>query len=437
MAIVLGSLGGLFVVLRLYGAMAKPHPELVRKCMHIGMGLVTLGFPWLFAQTWPVWALAAAAVAALVGVRRIQAVRNTFGQVIHGVNRESTGEICFPIAVAAVFELAQGNWVLYVVPILLLTLADALAALIGVRYGKVHYSTTEGTTKSVEGSVTFFLVAFIATEVVVLLGSGMGRAETLLVAVQVGIVLAMVEAVAWKGLDNLFVPLVTFAILQDGMWRSVPDLATRLGVLALLALVIWWRRRHTTLDTSGLVAAVLIAFVTWMVGGAAWLVAPLVTTLSYALIWPSIEGERPPRHNAQAVLAVSAAALVVLYFKTRMPDVDWLYLSVTSYAIQLAFIGRAGSPRPRGPEGGWMRIITVSIVGWAIALVPYVVMYAGAVVEIVRAALALPIVLITAIVFARRYRHVEADPWRPGRWVMQGVLGIAGTLLAVAPWLWF
>lgn len=437
MAIVLGSLGGLFVALRLYGLLAQPHPELLRKGMHIGMGLVTLSFPWLFAQTWPVWVLAAVAITALVGVRRIRALRSTFGQVIHGVKRDSTGEICFPVAVAAVFELAQGNWVLYVVPILLLTLADALAALIGMRYGKLHYSTTEGTTKSIEGSAAFFLVAFIATEVVVLLGSDMGRAETLLVAVQVGIVVAMVEAVAWKGLDNLFVPLVTFAILHHGMWRSVPDLATRLGVLALLAAVIWARRRQTTLDTSGLVAAVLVAFVTWTIGGPAWLVAPLVAMLSYALIWPTIEGEQPPRHNAQAVLAINAAALIVLYFKTRMPDVDWLYLSVASYAIQLALIGRAGSPRPRGPQGGWTRIVTVSIIGWAIVFVPYVVMYAGALVEIVRAALALPIVLVAAIVFARRYRHVEADPWRLERWIMQGAVGIGGTLLAVAPWLWF
>jgi phytol kinase len=436
-ATVLGILGALFIALRAYGAIAKPHPEILRKAMHIGMGLVTLSFPWVFATSWPVWLLAGLAVAALVGVRRIRVVRESFGEVIHGVKRESTGELLFPIAVAAVFELAQGNWVFYVVPILLLALADALAALIGVRYGKVHYSTVEGTTKSIEGSVAFFLVAFIATEVVVLLGSDMGRAETLLVALQVGIVLAMVEAVAWKGLDNLFVPLVTFAILQHGMWRSVPDLATRLAVLAALAAVIWVRRRHTTLDPSGLVAAVLVGFVTWTVGGATWLVAPMIAMLSYALLWPSIEEGEPPRHNAQAVLAVNAAALGVLYFRTRMPDVDWLYLSVASYAIQLAFIGRAGSPRPKGPRGGWTRIVTVSIVGWAIVFVPYVILYAGALAEIVRAALALPIVLVAAIVFAHRYRHVEADPWRPARWIMQGVLGIGGTLLAVAPWLWF
>lgn len=436
-ATVLAILGALFVVLRAYGAVAKPHPELLRKAMHIGMGLVTLSFPWVFTTSWPVWLLAGLALAALIGVRRIRAVRESFGAVIHGVERDSTGELLFPVAVAAVFELARGDWVLYVVPILLLALADALAALIGVRYGKIHYSTVEGTTKSIEGSVAFLVVAFIATEVVVLLGSEMGRAETLLVALQVGVVLAMVEAVAWKGLDNLFVPLVTFAILHHGMLRSVPDLATRLAVLAALAAVIWARRRHTTLDPSGLVAAVLVGFVTWTVGGVAWLVAPMIGMLSYALLWPSIEEGQPPRHNAQAVLAVNAAALAVLYFKTRMADVDWLYLSVASYAIQLAFIGRAGSPRPKGPQGGWRRIVTVSIIGWAIVFVPYVVLYAGATLEILRALAALPIVLVAAVVFAHRYRHVESDPWRPGRWIMQGVVGIGGTLLAVAPWLWF
>lgn len=433
--VVLGILGGLFVGLRVYGLLARPHPELSRKAMHIGMGLVTLTFPWLFLETWPVWLLAGAATAALVAVRRVKALRGSVGQVLHGVKRESLGELCFPVAVAVVFELAHGDVVLYVVPVLLLTLADALAALIGVRYGQVHYSTVEGKTKSIEGSVAFFVVAFNATLIAILFGSDMGRQESVLIALQIGILIAMVEAVAWKGLDNLLVPLAAYALLRHGFWRSVPDLSGQLAVLAVLAIGLGVWRRNTTLDTSGVIAAVLVGFLTWVIGGVAWLVAPVVVFLSYAKIWPQADGAPPAHHNAQAVLAVCAAGLIVLVFKTRLPDVDFLYLSAVAYAIQLAMMGRAGAVRPQGRLGGWKRIVGVSLIAWLVVFVPYVVLYGGVLVEIARSAAALPIVLLSAVVFAGRYRHFLDDWWKPERWIMQAGVGLAGTLLAVAPWL--
>lgn len=287
--VVLGILGGLFAALRVYGIAAKPHPEVLRKAMHIGMGLVTLTFPWLFNETWPVWLLAALAVTALFAVRHVQALRGSVGQVLHGVKRDSTGELCFPIAVATVFELARGDWVLYLVPILLLTLADALAALIGVRYGQMHYSTVEGKTKSIEGSVAFFVVAFNATLITILAGTYIGRIESVFIALQIGILVAMVEAVAWKGLDNLLVPVAAFMLLRYGFWSTVPELTTRLAVLALLVIAIALWRRRTALDASGLIAAVLVGFLTWTIGGAAWLVASLAAFLSYGVIWPQVD----------------------------------------------------------------------------------------------------------------------------------------------------
>src|SRR5262245_59802435 len=36
------------------------HPELVRKLVHIGMGLATLSLPWLFASAWSVVVLTGA-----------------------------------------------------------------------------------------------------------------------------------------------------------------------------------------------------------------------------------------------------------------------------------------------------------------------------------------------------------------------------------------
>ena len=45
---VLLALGVLLGGLTLCRRWAAPHPELLRKLLHAGMGLVTLSFPWLF-----------------------------------------------------------------------------------------------------------------------------------------------------------------------------------------------------------------------------------------------------------------------------------------------------------------------------------------------------------------------------------------------------
>jgi phytol kinase len=68
-ALVLAVLAGLMGGLRLYQTLAAPHPELVRKLLHMGMGLTTLSLPWLFDAAWPVLVLAGLSVVALAALR--------------------------------------------------------------------------------------------------------------------------------------------------------------------------------------------------------------------------------------------------------------------------------------------------------------------------------------------------------------------------------
>ena len=67
MVTVLLILAGLMAALAYFHKNHAPHPELVRKLLHIGMGLVTLSFPYLFDAAWPVIVLAILAVLVLMG----------------------------------------------------------------------------------------------------------------------------------------------------------------------------------------------------------------------------------------------------------------------------------------------------------------------------------------------------------------------------------
>src|SRR5579863_2423241 len=115
---------GMFLVLKLLERYVRPHPELLRKLMHVGMGLIVISFPWLLARTWPVLLLVAISLVVLAVVRFVPTLRDGMGTVLTGVDRVSLGEICFPIAVGAIWILSRGDKILFVVPMLILTLAD-------------------------------------------------------------------------------------------------------------------------------------------------------------------------------------------------------------------------------------------------------------------------------------------------------------------------
>ena len=67
------ALGAMLAALSLYRRLGKPHPELLRKLLHVGMGLTTLLFPWLFADAWPVLGADAAASALATEVAKLSA----------------------------------------------------------------------------------------------------------------------------------------------------------------------------------------------------------------------------------------------------------------------------------------------------------------------------------------------------------------------------
>src|ERR1019366_700109 len=98
--IVLAALGSLLGGLRLYQRWRSPQPELLRKILHVGMGLVAISFPWLFDASWPVLVLGALSLAGMLALRTVKALSASVGTVVSGVGRDSLGEIYFPLAIA-------------------------------------------------------------------------------------------------------------------------------------------------------------------------------------------------------------------------------------------------------------------------------------------------------------------------------------------------
>src|SRR5229473_3067773 len=102
-AVVAGIFAALMTSVKLASRSLRLNPEVSRKLIHIGMGLVTVLFPWLFAEAWAVWVLSLSFVVVLALIRFVAPFQNQFGDVLGGVKRQSWGEFYFPVAVAVVF----------------------------------------------------------------------------------------------------------------------------------------------------------------------------------------------------------------------------------------------------------------------------------------------------------------------------------------------
>jgi phytol kinase len=270
MCFVLSMVVGLMTALRAYKRLRGPHPEVVRKLFHVGAGLCMLLLPYLFGRSLPVLVLAACTILGFVALRRFAALRKRLGGVIDGVERESLGEIYFAFGVGLVFWLADGDALMFAVPVLVLTLADAVAALVGIRYGRARFRVLDGY-KSLEGSTAFLALAFVSIYVPTLVWGAIGAAESFLMAATIAMTVTIAEAFAPRGLDNLVVPVLTFVLLEACGPMPVEQLAFRLAAVATPLTVavlqlapkpwlgdrlegrVWWLRHAASMAIGSLV----------------------------------------------------------------------------------------------------------------------------------------------------------------------------------------
>ena len=91
---------------------------------------------------------------------------------------------------------------------------DALAALVGKRFGKhkIKWKLADGK-KSVEGSLAMFICAFISVLLVLLVRGGVGIPLCLGTAIVAAIVCTVTEMCAKNGLDTVVCPISAMAVI--------------------------------------------------------------------------------------------------------------------------------------------------------------------------------------------------------------------------------
>jgi phytol kinase len=206
--VVLALVGAVFVVASL-ARRAGLGPESTRKLAHFMTTLVILALPTLIHRTASAIALGIGASILIATLRRAR--RLSF---LDDVARSHASEYAFIAAVGIVFVLSRGDALLFRAPILVLGVSDALAAIVGTRWGRHRYEV-RGAKRSWEGSLAFAASAFAVLVASLVLTSRATPLALAFVAI-VAVLVATVEAFTTGGLDNLTIPIATYGLLAVG-----------------------------------------------------------------------------------------------------------------------------------------------------------------------------------------------------------------------------
>ena len=326
---------------------AKLDPEVGRKLVHISLGLYTLTFPFVFVAAWEVWATCLLAVGVFLLARG--SLRESLGGGLHAVKRVSYGELLFAASVALLFWLKDGHFissqqgkahvgaVLYVLPILILTLCDAASAVVGSRYGKRVFRIEEGS-KSVEGVVVFAVTAWLISLIVILLlAPQVGRGEAVLLAFITAVFGALLEAASWRGLDNLFIPLGLYFLLANLLPFGVLDLALVAGAFFIVLIALLRLTAGSGANRHVIAAGATLFFCIWTFSGPYSLITPGAAVAAYFLCVLVLKIERP-EHDALNLLLVVLAVALAFFLASHLFRMDTIYGFNAAFAALTAGI---------------------------------------------------------------------------------------------------
>ena len=195
---------GLLMISEYLWRIRKIRSEFTRKFVHITVG--TFVAFWPFFLSWHYIELLSVAFLVVVSFSRLLYIFHS----IHRVPRKTHGEVLFAIGVGATALITHEPWV-FMVAILHLSLADGLAAVVGTHYQRPGKYKVLNHTKSVLGTLTFWLVSVLILSVYVLLH---GPRDLWPVIIWLPPLAALIENIGIGGSDNLLVPVVVAVVLR-------------------------------------------------------------------------------------------------------------------------------------------------------------------------------------------------------------------------------
>jgi phytol kinase len=184
----------------------KRSTAFTRKFVHVGVGMWVVGTVLLFQS----WQAAIIPPLTFIIINYISYRQDLF-KGMEQSDKRNLGTVYFPISFAIVIALCWAKPSVVLAGLMPMTWGDALAAVIGQRWGR-HRLSVQARGKSWEGTATMFVASFLSV-LLALLALGTGGTLAAVCALITAAVASLVEAVTPWGVDNLTVPLVSAGLL--------------------------------------------------------------------------------------------------------------------------------------------------------------------------------------------------------------------------------
>jgi phytol kinase len=374
--------------------------ETTRKISHVSGGLAVLCLPFVAATHWTVLGIAVTFLVILGLTKKLKLLPS-----IHSVARKTRGAEYYPIAVYLIFVLADGDTLLYCIPILVMAFSDTGAAVVGQRYGLVSYRVIDGF-RSLGGSVTFFGLTFA----LVLMGLGLaGHGDlpaVLLITLLTAIVVTAVEGISVRGADNLLVPYATWLVLRHTIALDRDGLGLWIMGTALVLTLLLATFRQSKLNATGFMAAFVAGTLAWGLGGPLWFAVLAVPYLLYSSTRPLIDLAHQATADLKVLVSTFSVSLVLVLAHGHIGD-PLLFVPFAASVAAVNGIVLGGIVRHMG--GGSIALLGAGVLGAAAAIIPVLVFDAPMADTTVIAALAL-MGAVAAPFAAQSFRRIDLSP---------------------------
>lgn len=198
LAVAVIPLGMLLVVSEILWRARVLRGEAARKMLHIVIGSYVAC--WLYFLTFR--EIQFLSLMMLIGVTISH--RYHIFHAIYDVKRKTWGDIFYALGLGLTAVIAKEPWV-FALAVLHMSVADGLAGLIGVNYGKKNQYKVLGSTKSVAGTLAFMVASF---GLLLIFNHNHPAEISRLVMLLVPPVMAAVENFGVRGTDNVMIPVL-------------------------------------------------------------------------------------------------------------------------------------------------------------------------------------------------------------------------------------
>lgn len=183
----------------------KTNSEILRALAFMLSGIMSLIFPFIFFSWSALFALSTTFMVLLSVLELTQMLQSIFA-----LDRPSMGNIVYPLTYIFAFAVAHliGELYPYYFIVLLTTLADGSATIVGNLGIKTKEFFIQGCRKTFIGSFAYFVVAFVGS--VIIFNSNyfnIPSTAIFIFSAVIGLVFTLIEMISIRGFDSLSLPV--------------------------------------------------------------------------------------------------------------------------------------------------------------------------------------------------------------------------------------